>query len=97
MEFQTQFLTALQLLSLASFAVSSIFPSSVESSIEIGMHQMTSHEKLPDPERMSLNFKRRYKWLCYPRGANSEGLLFDLPSLPDFYQGIESLREVCVQ
>ncbi|EKM56096.1 uncharacterized protein PHACADRAFT_122281 [Phanerochaete carnosa HHB-10118-sp] len=75
LEFQTQFLTVLQSMSLASFAT-------------------ISSERLPDPERMRLNFKRRYKWLCSPREDNPEALLFNLPSLQDFYHSLENIEEI---
>ena len=55
---------------------------------------MTSSEKQPDAERMGLNFKRRYKWLCSPREDDAEALLFDLPRLQDFYRDLESVKEV---
>ncbi|GJE88083.1 Mak10 domain-containing protein [Phanerochaete sordida] len=54
---------------------------------------MTSKEKQPDAERVSLNFKRRYKWLCSPREDNPEALLFELPLLEDFHRDVQDVKE----
>lgn len=55
---------------------------------------MTANETLPSPERLELNFGRRYKWLCAPQEDDPYALLFPLPSLSDFRADIIALREV---
>lgn len=43
---------------------------------------------------MSLNYQRRYKWLCVPTEDDPDALLFDLPSLHDFYDAKNKLSDV---
>ena len=43
---------------------------------------------------MSLNFRRRYKWLCAPTPDNEDALLFDLPSLQNFHEDVNTIRQV---
>ena len=43
---------------------------------------------------MTLNFKRRYKWLRSPREDSPDALLFDLPSLEDFRRDLDKVGEI---
>lgn len=68
-----------------SFKIFTYYPS---------LPQLTSHEVLPSPERMNLNFQRRYKWLCAAREDDPDALLFPFPPLSEFFAEIETVREV---
>lgn len=57
--------------------------------------QLTSDEEQPSPERMSLNFNRRYKWLLDPTEDYPENLIFPFLSLDDFIADLEDVRQVC--